>query len=116
MRPWLVPLIIDVLELCRIGLYARALNSISSLLNHPLDAIEQDSTLSSQLPLTVLASAPRFCHSLSELFSLFGLLSSFPLRSLVCFTAFLSLSLLSLGKAVFLCERDDFLTAAVVDA
>jgi hypothetical protein len=92
------------------------LNSIPLLLNHSLDAIEQDSTLSTQLPLTVLATAPRFRHSLSELLSFFGLLSSFPLRSLVCFTTFLGFSLLSLGKTVFLCERDDLLAATVVDA
>ena len=49
------------------------------LLHRPLYAIEQNSTFSSQFPLTVLASAPRLCHSLSESFSLLGLLSSFSL-------------------------------------
>jgi hypothetical protein len=100
----------------RIERYTRLLSSISSLLNHSLDAIEQNSTLSSQFPLPVLASTPGLCHGLSELFSFFGLLSSFPLRCLVCFTAFLGFSLLSLGVAVLLCERDDLLTATVVNA
>jgi hypothetical protein len=92
------------------------LTSSPLLLNHPLDAIEEHSTLPAQFPLTILASTPRFCHGLSELFSFFGLLSSFSLRRLVCSTAFLGFSLLSLGEAVFLCERDDLLTATVVDA
>jgi hypothetical protein len=90
-------------------------NSIS-LLDHSLDTIKQDGALPAQLSLTILASSPRFCHGLSELFSFFSLLSSFPLRSLVCGTAFFGLALLTLGETLFFCKGDDLLTAAVVDA
>jgi hypothetical protein len=87
-----------------------------SLLDHSLDTIEQDGTLPAQLPLTILSSSPRLCHSLSEPFSFFSLLSSFSLRSLVCGTAFLGLSLLTLGETLFFGKGDDLLTTAVVDA
>jgi hypothetical protein len=87
-----------------------------SLLHHPLDTIQQYRTLPSQFPLSVLASSPRFRHSLSESFPLFSLFSSFSLRGLVCGTAFFGFALLTLGEAVFFCEGDDFLAAAVMDA
>jgi hypothetical protein len=90
-------------------------NSIS-LLDHSLDTIKEHSTLPSQFSLTILASCPRFSHGLSEPLSFFSLLSSFPLRSLVCGTTFLGFALLTLGKTLFFGERNDLLTAAVVDA
>jgi len=88
----------------------------SSLLHSPLDTIKQDSTFSSQLPLTIPASTSRLCHCLSESFPLLGLLSSFSLRPLIGFAAFLGFSLLALGSAMFFCERNDLLTTTVVDA
>lgn len=86
------------------------------LLNHPLDAIEQNSTLSSQFSLTILASTPRLCHCFPESFSFLDLLSSFSLRVLVGGTTFFGFAFLALGGAMLFCEGDDLLTAAVVNA
>lgn len=85
------------------------------LLHRPLYAIEQNSTFSSQLPLTVLASAPRLCHGLSESFSFLGFFSSFSLRVFVGGTALFGFAFLALGGAMLFCEGNDLLTAAVVN-
>jgi hypothetical protein len=85
-----------------------------SLLDHSLDAVEQDCALSTQLPLAVLAATSCFCHGLSESFPFFYLLGSFFLRLFVCGAAFFGFSLLALGSTVFLCKGDDLLTATVV--